>query len=69
MEEKKTKLRVNMHCEGCSKKISDTLMGSGGIIEVLPDLGNQKVTVLYDHEKTDISHIKKIIEDLGYTVG
>jgi copper chaperone CopZ len=69
MNSKKTTLKINMHCEGCSVRISNTLSGINGILGVYPDLNNHKITISYDERTIDLEKIKETIRGMGYMVG
>lgn len=56
-----------MHCNHCVKKVSDALSKLKGVVNVKVDLENKKATLsLID--SVDNEKIKKVIEELGFTL-
>ena len=68
MSTRQAVLRVGMHCEGCSARISQVLEGSSGIRSLNPDLSSGSLRVEYYPEKISVEDLKKAISDLGYSV-
>ena len=57
-----------MSCVNCAKKIERELIEALGIIDINVDFAKEKVFVGYVPTLISIKDIKKIIEDLGYTL-
>lgn len=56
-----------MHCNHCAKKVSDALSKIKGVVNVKVDLENKKATLLL-MDSVDNEKIKKVIEELGFTL-
>lgn len=64
----KTILKVNgMHCEGCAKRIINSLKLIDGVSDVKVDLKNKDV-IIYIDDSVNIEILKNIINNLGYEV-
>jgi P-type Cu+ transporter len=57
---------LGMHCASCVAAIEGTLKKTEGINQARVNLGTEQAFVKYDPRKTDISRIRKAIEDAGY---
>jgi Cu+-exporting ATPase len=67
-KKEKLELIVNgMHCNSCASRVKSALKNVINISNVVVNLKENKVTITY---QSDINQeeIKKIINDLGYTV-
>ena len=56
-----------MMCEGCEKRVQNTLKQIDGVKNVLANYKDGKVTISIEKE-VDINAIKDKIEDIGYEV-
>ncbi len=56
-----------MHCNHCAKKVSDALSKIKGVVNVKVDLENKKATLSL-MDSVDNEKIKKVIEELGFTL-
>lgn len=65
---KVSKLLVeNMHCNGCAKRIEESLKKNKDIKKVKINLNTKEVTITSTNE-LDINNIKETINNLGYNV-
>lgn len=65
---KVSKLLVeNMHCNGCAKRIEESLKKNKDIKKVKINLNTKEVTITSTNE-LDIDNIKETINNLGYNV-
>ena len=53
---------TNIDCEGCAKKITDTLPYTKGVKDVKVDVKSKKVTVTYDATKTSDAALIKAFD-------
>ncbi len=56
-----------MHCASCASKIEKTIKKTDGVKEATVSYGAERATVVFD-KKLSTEKIKKVIENLGYTV-
>ena len=56
-----------MMCEGCEKRVQNTLKQIDGVTNVAANYKDGKVTISLEKE-VDINTIKSKIEDIGYEV-
>ena len=68
MEETKTEtIRVKgMFCPNCEKRVSNALQNISGVLKADVSFTDEKVTVTYSVDKTEMKTIKEKIESLGY---
>ncbi len=59
---------LGMSCVNCAKKIENELVKTLGIINVNADFAQEKVFVEYILTLISVKEIKRIVEDLGYTL-
>lgn len=59
---------LGMSCVNCAKKIERELLKTLGIIDVNVDFAQEKVFVEYIPTLISVKDIKKIVENLGYTL-
>lgn len=57
-----------MSCSHCENAIKNAVNTLDGVHEVLVNLTEKTVVVDFDNTKVTIDHIKKEIEDQGYTL-
>lgn len=57
-----------MSCAHCKASVEKGLNNLSGVNEVSVDLDGKSVTVSYDDSAVDLTSIKKVIEQEGYTV-
>ncbi|MFN3649205.1 MAG: heavy-metal-associated domain-containing protein [Armatimonadota bacterium] len=57
-----------MHCKACERSIRAALEPAPGVGEVQVDLSSRRVSVQFDGAATDVSAIKRRIEDTGFDV-
>ncbi len=57
-----------MSCSHCEKTIKNVVGSLDGVNEVLVDLTNKTVTVVFENSKVKIAEIKNEIEEQGYTI-
>ena len=59
---------TGMKCGGCESNVKTKLSAVDGIISVNASHKENKVTVEFSQDSTDIAHISKVITDAGFTV-
>ena len=57
-----------MSCQHCVHAVKSSVSALVGVDEVEVSLENNRVTVGFDSEKTNLQSIKTSIEDQGYSV-
>ncbi|MFD1736729.1 heavy metal translocating P-type ATPase [Bacillus salitolerans] len=66
---KETSIRLSgMTCASCVSRIESKISSLNGVQKINVNLANEKATVQYNQEKTDIGEIIKTIKDIGYGV-
>lgn len=55
-----------MHCESCENKIKGNLRFEKGVKSIETNVGEQRVTVTYNAEKTTVEKLQKGFERFGY---
>lgn len=66
MAEKATVLfAVDLHCDGCVKKIEKNIAFEKGVKDLLCDLKKKTVLVTYDTKKTDVKTLQSAFEKIG----
>ncbi len=59
---------TNLDCEGCAKKVMNTIPGYKGIKDVKVNVPTKTVTVTYDASKTNDETIKGLLEKVKIAV-
>ena len=57
-----------MSCQNCENKIKKNLRFEKGIKDIETNIPEQRVTIEYDADKTDVSKIEAAFEKIGYEV-
>ena len=55
-----------MHCENCENKIKGNLRFEKGVKMIETNIGQQRVTITYDADKTTADALVKSFEKFGY---
>ena len=55
-----------MHCEGCENRIKSNLRFEKGVKKIITDVEQQKVTITYDADKTNVENLIKGFEKIDY---
>jgi periplasmic mercuric ion binding protein len=58
---------VGMHCESCKERIEHYLPMEKGVEDLIVNLDQKEVTVIYKPTKTNADKLKKAIEEIGYS--
>jgi len=58
-------LQCELHCQACCDKIMKNIAWEKGVKDLVCDLKNQTVTVVYDTRKTDLETLLKAFEKIG----
>jgi len=59
---------VSVDCDGCKKKIMNSIPHKKGVKDMKVDLVKKEVWIKFDSEKTDKATLQKAIEKLHFTV-
>jgi len=59
---------VSVDCDGCKKKIMNSIPHEKGVKDMKVDLAKKEVWIKFDSEKTDKATLQKAIEKLHFTV-
>lgn len=59
----------SMQCDMCEQRIREKLKGVPGIHKVVANSDTKRVVVTYEPEGIWISHIEKLIAEVGYDAG
>ncbi len=66
MAEKATVLfAVDLHCDGCVKKVEKNIAFEKGVKDLVCDLKKKTVLVTYDTNKTDVKTLQAAFEKIG----
>ncbi|HEY1057088.1 heavy-metal-associated domain-containing protein [Emticicia sp. TH156] len=60
------KIKTSAICEMCKERIEKQLAFTKGVSESNLDLKDKVITITFNPKKTDISKLKKAINDAGY---
>lgn len=60
------KIKTSAICEMCKERIEKQLAFTKGVSESNLDLKDKMITITFNPKKTDISKLKKAINDAGY---
>lgn len=55
-----------VECKNCQKKVMENIAFEKGVKDVVVDLADQSVKVVFDESKTDTLTLAKAIRKLGY---
>lgn len=58
---------VAMTCEKCQQRIESNIPYEKGVTDLHVKLSDKLVIIEYRKDKTDVSKLKKAIQDLGFT--
>ena len=59
----------SIHCDACERGIRRALEGVPGVAGVVVELNHHRVTVRFDGSQTDVSALRREIEESGFEVG
>ncbi|MBK9509964.1 MAG: heavy-metal-associated domain-containing protein [Cytophagaceae bacterium] len=62
----KVKIKTSAICEMCKERIEKQLAFTKGVTESNLDLKDKVITISYNAKKTDVTKLKKAINDAGY---
>ncbi|MGN0231436.1 MAG: heavy-metal-associated domain-containing protein [Muribaculaceae bacterium] len=57
-----------MHCANCEKKIKSNIRFVKGVKKIQTSVPLQKVTIVYDPDKSDYKAIETAFAKIGYTI-
>ncbi|WP_078554484.1 heavy-metal-associated domain-containing protein [Bacillus alkalicellulosilyticus] len=57
-----------MSCGHCINTVERALEGVQGVMQAKGDLAHNTVDVVYQESETDVSHMRKAVEDAGYWI-
>jgi cytochrome c-type biogenesis protein len=55
-----------MVCEGCAETLSRSLLALQGVHQVVPDVKQKRVRVVYNPQRTTEDSLRRHVEDLGF---
>ncbi len=58
---------VSLHCDACKARVEKHIPFEKGVKDLVVDLENKTVTVIFDTRKNTAEGLRKAIEKLGYT--
>ena len=59
---------TGMHCDGCSRNVTDALMAVEGVNAVKVSLGSGEASVQFDERRTTPERLKSAVRRAGYGV-
>jgi len=68
MNQTQTYLIRGMHCAACASIIEKSLRKVDGVEAIDVNIGTEKAKISYDESKTNVEHLSKVIEPLGYAL-
>lgn len=58
---------VDIHCQNCIRKIEKNIAFEKGVKDLICDLKNKQVTVVFDPQKTNVEALQKAFSGIGKT--